>query len=383
MATPFRVVLWGTYDQHLARIRLLEAGLRAQGCEVRVCHRSVWLAAGDKWAGLGWRTAVQLLRRLLWAYVVLLWRYVRLPPHDVVLVSHPGLLDALVIAPWARLRGARVAWDVYVSPYDTLVLDRAILKPKNPLARLLWCVEKLAWSLVEHPFADTAAHARRLEELFRLTPGRCGHVWVGAEAPFETVQLPKPRAAKDPLEILFYSTFLPLHGAEVVLEAARLLAPLPIHWTLIGTGPEAQRLQLELARHPLPRVRWLPPVSYARLPEHLQAVDVVLGVFGTTDKAASVIPNKVYQAVAAGRPIITRAGSGAQEWLAHRPPWVYLVPPGDAAALAAAVSDFYARSLPPSPEHPHHHLLASLVPEALARQLLEVLQAPRQSGARP
>ena len=313
--------------------------------------------------------------------MVLLWRYARLPRHDVVLVSHPGLLDALVIAPWARLRRARVAWDVYVSPYDTLVLDRAILQPETPAARCLWRVEKLAWSLVDRPFADTAAHARRLEELFCVPLGGCGHVWVGAEAPFGGVRSTKPRAMQGPMEVLFYSTFLPLHGAGVVLAAACLLAHLPIQWTLIGTGPEAAALQAELARYPLPRVRWLPPVPYDRLPDYLEAADVVLGVFGSTPKAASVIPNKVYQAVAAGKPLITRDGPGVREWLAHRPPWVYLVPPGDAEALAAAVNDFYAQSLPAGPENPHHQVLTAIAPEALGQRLLEVLGGPGSQGA--
>ena len=67
MAAPFRVVFWGTYDQHLARTRLLETGLRAQGCEVRVCHQAVWLTVDDKWVGLSWCTAFPLLTRLLWA----------------------------------------------------------------------------------------------------------------------------------------------------------------------------------------------------------------------------------------------------------------------------------------------------------------------------
>jgi glycosyltransferase involved in cell wall biosynthesis len=167
----------------------------------------------------------------------------------------------------------------------------------------------------------------------------------------------------------------------VVLEAARLLAHLPIQWTLIGTGPEAGALRAELARHPLPQVRWLPPVPYARLPDYVEAADMVLGVFGTTLKAASVIPNKVYQAVAAGRPLITRDGPGVREWLAHRPPWVYLVPPGDAVALAAAVSDYCARALPPSLENPHHQLLNDIEPEALGQRLLDVLGGRESQGA--
>lgn len=377
MASPFRVVLWGTYDQSQPRIRLLVTALRAQGCEVVSCHHRVWIGSGDKLTELARPDAFLTLCRMLFAYPVLLWRYCLLPPHDVVLVSHPGLLDALVIRPFAWLRRARLAWDVYVSPYDTVVLDRAWLKPADVRARWLWWLERLTWRVVDHPLADTTTHARRLEHLFQQPSGRCATVWVGAEALFYEVPKACARAANTPLNVLFYGTFLPLHGVLVVLEAARLLAHLPIRWTVIGMGPEASAFEEQLAHDPLPNMHWLPPVPYEGLLTHLHDADLVLGIFGTTAKAASVIPNKVYQALAAGKPLVTQDSPGARELLEPRPPWVYLVTPGDAEALAAAVSDFWGRALPDVAENPHRDCVARFSPEALGRRILDALDAPR------
>src|SRR5262249_34081814 len=71
------------------------------------------------------------------------------------------------------------------------------------------------------------------------------------------------------------------------------------------------------------------------------AASVALGVFGTGRKAAMVVPNKVYQAAAAGRPLVTRDGPGLREVL--EPGTHCLVcPPGDPAALAAAVGELLA-----------------------------------------
>jgi glycosyltransferase involved in cell wall biosynthesis len=63
---------------------------------------------------------------------------------------------------------------------------------------------------------------------------------------------------------------------------------------------------------------------------------VVLGVFGSSEKAAMVVPNKVYQAAAVGRPLVTRDGPGLREVLEPGRHCLACAP-GDPEALAAAV----------------------------------------------
>src|SRR5207245_1255013 len=103
---------------------------------------------------------------------------------------------------------------------------------------------------------------------------------------------------------------------------------------LIGEGPERARAEA-LALRAGARLAWRDQVPLASLPAELAAAAVVLGVFGASQKAAMVMPNKVWQAAAAGRPLVTRDGPALREGL--RPGEHCLAcPPADPAALAAA-----------------------------------------------
>jgi glycosyltransferase involved in cell wall biosynthesis len=307
---------------------------------VRECHAPVWEGIEDKSQVAGRRRRLRLVLRWLAGYPALLWAFLRAPRPDLVLVGFPGFLDVIAVAPLARLRGVPVVWDMFMSLYDTVVLDRRLVAPGAFRARALHWLEGLAVRRADLVFLDTEAHARRVESLFGLPAQRCGAVWVGAEV--ERFRLPPPaggaaRPAGTPLRVLFYGQFIPLHGIDTIVAAARLTSEEGIEWTVIGRGQEAPAIRRLLAETPLPKLRWVEWVDYAELRTWIRAADVCLGVFGTSDKAASVIPNKVFQIVAAGQPLITRDSPAIRELLDPAAPCVSLVAPGDAPALARAV----------------------------------------------
>lgn len=332
-----RIVLWGTYDTGKPRIRILREGLRARGVEVVEIHAPVWSGVEDKSRMGGFGRWIGRALRMLAAYPRLAWRYLRAPAHDLVLVSYPGQLDVLVVWPLARIRRRPLVFDWFISAYDTVVHDRRLVGPRHPLAWLLWVGEYLASRVADGSFMDTATHARRMEALFRLSDGAIGHVWVGAEDPFFRAADSGGQSRDGAIHVLFYGQFIPLHGIDTIIEAAGLARDEPIRWTLIGRGQDAPRIRAMLDRAPLPKLEWVDWVAYSELPERIAFADVCLGIFGASDKAASVIPNKVFQIIACGKPLITRDSTAIRELLGDEPPCTRLVPARDPEALLEAV----------------------------------------------
>lgn len=368
-----RVVFWGTYDLGKPRNRILMQGLRDNGVEVIECHRQLWQGVEDKSQIKGIVRRIVFGIRWLLAYPSLLIRYLRLPRHDLVLVGYVGQLDVLVLRPWCWLRGVPLVWDTFLSVHDTVVSDRRLVRPLNPLAWLLWGWEWLALRAADLLLVDTRAHGRYFSAAFGVAATRIERVFVGAEpqAFFPATTVTPPQSASRPYRVLFYGQFIPLHGMETIAHAARLCADEDIHWEVIGDGQDTARFHALIDRQGLQDLHWTPWVPYLKLIEHIHAADLCLGIFGKSDKASRVIPNKVFQILAAGRALIT-ADTPAIRELLEPGPGIILVPPGDPQALAAAIREMRGRC-PVAAANQLATYRARITPAAIGKELAAVL----------
>jgi glycosyltransferase involved in cell wall biosynthesis len=311
-----RVLYFGTYERAYPRNAQVMSCLRRAGVEVQERHEPVWDGRRSSW-----RAGARDAARLALAEA----RLLRTPRErfDAVIVGYPGHFDL----PAARraARGAPVVFNPLVSLADTFVDDRGRFRPGSVAARALELVDRRALRSADLVVCDTPAHADHLAGLAGLDPSRVAVCFVGAE---ERVFSPD-RQPQEPFTCLFVGKLIPLHGLETILGAARLAADVPFR--IVGSG----QLEPLLAGAPA-NVEHVPWVEYELLPEQLHRAGCALGIFGTSAKAARVIPNKAFQALACGTPLVTADTPAARELLADGES-ALLVPPGDAKALAQAV----------------------------------------------
>src|SRR5262249_6312316 len=141
-----------------------------------------------------------------------------------------------------------------------------------------------------------------------------------------------------PYTVLHFGRYIPLHGLETVVRAASLLEQSgePCRFLLVGEGEERSRIESlarEIGASTIEFHRSEPP---ERLAEIVRTADLCLGIFGVSGKAGRVVPNKVYEAMAAGKPVITGDSPAAREILRDGEDCL-LCERGNPAALAEAI----------------------------------------------
>lgn len=310
-----RVLYFGTYERRYPRNAQVISCLRRAGVEVVERHIPVWEGEHK------WKTGLRVLPRLALAEARLFRR--RDVEADAVIVGYPGHFDL----PAARraARGGPVVFNPLVSLVDTLVGDRGRFRAGSVPARLLDWLDRRALRAADVVVADTQANADFLAELAGLPEQHFAVCYVGAE---EDVFTPG-WAPEEPATAVFVGKLIPLHGLETILGAARF-AP-ELLFRVIGSG----QLEPLLESRP-PNVEWLRWVDYELLPRELHRAGCALGIFGTSDKARRVIPNKAFQALACGVPLVTADTPAARELFVDGES-ALLVPPGDPEALADAL----------------------------------------------
>ena len=349
------VCYFGAYDRSHARNKVLINGLRKNGVEVVECHNEHPLKP--------------LRLPLLAAQYVFHARHA-----DIIVVGACGHMYVPLAKALAKLTGKPVVLDAFVSQYDTAVMDRKDTKEGSWRAKYFYALDKVATSLADIILMDTDQHVEYYCQAVGLPKAKFRRILIGADT-----DLFYPRLQKEQRKgflVTFVGTFIPLQGVPYIIEAAHYLEQYAdIKFELIGSGQtyrEAQRLAHDLK---VKNLSFTGPVSTERVPEKLAEADVCLGIFGDTEKAQRVIPNKVYEAMAMGKPVITGDTPAARWLLTHRE-HAFLVPVANSKAIADAVIELMKnRHLRDRLSHNGRQIfLAVATPEILGGELAILCQ---------
>ena len=239
---------------------------------------------------------------------------------------------------------------------------------------------------------------RRADQVVVNSPGFIDHVqrrgarWVALVPNGSDVPMFDPHSdgsgfrIAHGLEGKFLAMYAGAHGMSndlgVVLEAARLLDDQPqIAIVLLGAGKEKPALVAMAESMGLTNLHFLPPVPKSEMPLALAAADACIAILKPIELYKTVFPNKVFDYMAAGRPVILAIDGVIREVVEGAGAGV-AVPPGDPAALAQAI-----RHLASAPEKARQMGLAGrrcveqgFTRELLAEKLAVILEKMGEGG---
>jgi len=322
------------YPNTLYRLQDLEASGRFQTLEINV---PMWSESTQHRHGFA--RLSRSLGRAVFAHLAVMARYLAAKRPERIYVPYPSVFVLFLLSCLpARLRPKRVVADVFISLYDTIVLDRRLVRQNGMFARSLKWIERRAYVFADKLVVDTEQNARFICALFGLPEEKAAVSPLSIDerhfkcAPYR----PQPGVCS----VLFVGTLVPLHGIGTILEAARQLSVRPeIRFKLIGDGQDAPLVEAWLGSRAAQLAwerAWQPS---SRIAEAIAQADICLGIFGAGDKTQRVCPFKVYAYAATGRAIIT----GTSDWLREATarlaydPFAH-VPVDAAGALAAKIA---------------------------------------------
>jgi glycosyltransferase involved in cell wall biosynthesis len=308
---PASVIFFGAYDPAYPRNAVVRRGLEENGAVVRECRVST------RWRF--WARYPLLVRDFLRGgraararEASARQRFFLVPEFcakDVPLAKLLGLLTA-----------RRVVFDPLAARYETKILDWRRKPPSSLTAWWNFRIDAVSFRLADLILTDTAAHRNYFLRTYALKPKKAAVLPIGCD---DRLFRPLPRSPRTadgrPFDVLFFGSFLPLHGVDVIAEAALLLAgERGIRFRFIGEGQTYPKVRSFFAQQGLRNVEFLGRLPLSRLPAEIAEADICLGVFGRTEKSRRVVPHKIYQALAMSKAVITARNPAVEEFFIHR-----------------------------------------------------------------
>jgi glycosyltransferase involved in cell wall biosynthesis len=335
------ICYFGIYDKNYPRNRIIIKGLKLNGINV--------IEVNDRTQGI----------KKFWYLFFKHWKIRN--KYDVMIVGFPGQ----IIVPFAKLiTKKKIIFDAFTSLYDSLVFDRQTVKPRSLQAKYYWFLDWMSCKLVDIVLLDTNAHIDYFVETFKIKKNKFVRIFVGSdEAVFKPTQNAK---IHDFFLVHFHGSYIPLQGVAYILEAAKMLENENIRFNIIGS-----KIKEHYKNAGYKNINFIDNVKYEELSNYISLSDVSLGIFGNTDKAKRVIPNKVFEAMAVRKIIITADTPAIKELFTDRKN-ILLCDIADANDLVQKIKLLKNDKISSSKiiENCYQLFLDNLIPEKIVKNLI-------------
>jgi len=266
------------------------------------------------------------------SYVKLFFKHISMK-YDVMVIPWRGLLTL----PLAKLIHKKpIIYFPGFSYYDSYVNDRKTIKKNSYKAKFIHFVDNLACKWADKVILESTEEIKYFVKEFGLPIKKFSQLPLTAD---ESIFVPIPfKKQSEKFTVLFFGSFIPLHGIEIIVESARILHDKKdILFRICGDGQTKPKIEKKIQENNLKNINLLGLVPKENLLDELRNSDVCLGIFGNTLKAQKVVTNKVLQILASKKPLITMISPASEEVQLKNDINCILIPPSDPKKLADAI----------------------------------------------
>jgi glycosyltransferase involved in cell wall biosynthesis len=260
----------------------------------------------------------------------------RLRKVDVVIASSPTLFSALAAWLIARLRGVPFVLEVR-DLWPEAIVDLGLMRRDSVSVRALQSLARWLYHQAARVVVVTEAFALRLAaagvpraKIAVIPNGADTHFFAPGTAPLVRHDL----GLNGRFVVAYVGAHGLSHGLGSVLDAAALQPD--VTFLLVGDGAERERLLAERQRRGLDNVIMQPSVPKAEVPDLYAAADACLVPLRDVPIFETFVPSKLFEVLAAGRPVIGAVRGEARDILV-RSGGALVVDPERGDQLAAAI----------------------------------------------
>lgn len=281
---------FGSYDSNYARNRVIIKGLKENKIDIIECN---------------------CRKTFILRFFILVKKAIT-SQFDVIFVAYPGHLDIFAAKIVSLIKKKPIIFDAFISTYDTMINEWQYGTRHSLKGRYYHWLDKTACRFADLVLIDTEQHIDYYVKEFKVDRKKFEAVPVGTD---ETEVYPCKKTGKSrKFTVLYYGYVQPLHGFNHIVGAARLLkTEKDIEFIFIGDNRWYRNVRDE--NKDLINVRYENAMPYNEILKYLRDADVSLGIFGTTIKSKNAIPNKVYEALAMKKAVITGDTLAARAYL--------------------------------------------------------------------
>ena len=301
------------------------------------CHVPFWEWKREKLEFFSLKSGIKIVFQLIFIYIRLLIRYLRLEDHDAVVVGYNGYFDMPLAKLLAKIRRKPLIFTPVFPLYETSVEDREYINRESISSKIIHLIDEISCRLADLIIIETETYLKHYCQEFKISKEKFFKIPLGADETNFSPRPERPTHGSDHLRILFYGKFIPLQGIPYIVKAAKLLEKnKDVEFEIIGSGQLSEEIRKLTKNLEIKNVSFIDWVNYGDLPHHIQKADICLGIFGTTKKAQRGIPIKVYEALSMKKPVVTGDSPAASEVFKHKVNCI-LCEMGNPEALAESI----------------------------------------------